>query len=406
MLLSRLPIVFLLASVASAAPAPVSPVAHLAASPSTPRLAVRKGRGTKHWAFPGSEPVTYSSINNGAYYGIVQVGTPPQEFPVLLDTGSSDFWIYADRGSKAKPGLYYPQASSTNKDANKTSIIHYGDGTQAQYAWQADTVKIAGKRVNTKIGAAFLDLNPETARSDVSYTNTGLLGLSWQNSNTAKFLPPVQQMAADGEIPHSLFSLYLGNEKNSTDGSLVLGGIDVTRFNWFDFKWHNTPPLFHNATKGMYYWNIDVSEIKIGSFDHKTTKSDGRGRGGDAEYILDSGTSFLSLPRPIVKKLVDITNATLTSASTVNGGYACDCKYRKTAPKLSFTIDGKAYEFNADEWIGYDPTQVEVGGTDCFLEVYDNDDVPNILGGTFLRKYYSVYDFDNKRTGLAQALHW
>ncbi|KAJ3179594.1 hypothetical protein HDU87_002800 [Geranomyces variabilis] len=61
---------------------------------------------------------------------------------------------------------------------------------------------------------------------------------------------------------------------------------------------------------------------------------------------------------------------------------------------------------SADEWIGYDPTQVGVGGTDCFLDVYDNDGVPNILGGTFLRKYYSVYDFDNKRTGLAKALHW
>ncbi|KAJ3177657.1 hypothetical protein HDU87_004410 [Geranomyces variabilis] len=364
---------------------------------------------------PGRERAVFSPVSNGAYYGMVSVGTPAQQFPVLLDTGSADFWIYAERNKKPvdkSDTLYRPFASSTNKDIHKNSTISYGDGSTSSYAWMTDTVAVGDKRVKSlQIGAAYIDENGVARRSDVTYANTGLLGLSWQDGNTGGFMPAVQTMFAEGAIPRNMFALYLGNERNSTDGALTLGGLDPSRFMAKDFAWNPSPYLFNNATLGQQYFNIDVDQISItkGSSSQviKTKRSDGHGRGGDREYILDSGTSFFALPTSLVNMLVGATNATLVQDATlVSGGYAVDCKQRKIGPKLSFTIGGKAYDFAPSEWIGEDPTQVEVPGTTCFLELYDiGDSTPFILGDTFLRKYYSVYDFENRRTGLAQALH-
>ncbi|KAI8588042.1 aspartic peptidase domain-containing protein [Geranomyces variabilis] len=389
----------LLASLASAVP--VSDIAKL--SQGTHSITVKKApigsASAKTGATTGSEGATYSSINNGNYYGIVSVGTPPQSFPVTLDTGSSDFWLYAEKGSKKTDNLYFPGASTSSKDLKKQSSIQYGDGTTVTYDWQKDTVVFGTKTVSTQIGAAFLSENTGISAKDIGFTNQGILGLSWQDGNQGGYLPIVQQLAKSGTIPRSMFGLYLGDEKNSTNGELTLGGVNAARFQASDLAWNPSGYAFGDRSQGHNWWNIIVDEIKIGNTVINTADEN------IADFILDSGTSFIALPSSVVDQLVKLTNARLTSASTLNGGYACDCKYRNSAPPLSFTIGGKSYELSSTEWIGDDPNKVEVGGTECFLEIYSSPDSPQILGGPFLRKFYSVYDFDNSRTGLAKAIH-
>ncbi|KAJ3001401.1 hypothetical protein HKX48_002891 [Thoreauomyces humboldtii] len=354
---------------------------------------------------PTSQNVIFSSLFNGAYFGMIQVGTPPQTFPALLDTGSADFWLYAGHGKKKVNQLYYPGASSTGTDTHKNSSIEYADLSTSAYEWQNDVAVIAGRTVSTSIGAAYLDLNPGVTIADVGFDNAGLLGLGWTDAATAGFLPPVQKMFKDGLIASDVFSLYLGNEKNSTDGEFTVGGLNPARFAASDLAWNPVGYLFNNHTLGTKYWNIVVDAVDIkGVFHHKTTFPDGHGNNGDAAYILDSGTSFLALPQNVLDALIKVTNAGDMSGTLASGGYAVDCKYRKTAPTLTFTIGGKAYDFLASEYIGYDPNQVEVAGTTCFLEAYALTP-PYILGGTFLRKFYSVYDTSNRRTGLAKAIH-
>ncbi|KAJ3023754.1 Vacuolar protease A [Thoreauomyces humboldtii] len=346
--------------------------------------------------------VTFNSQFNGAYYGMVSVGTPAQTFPVMLDTGSADFWLYAGRGSKrVHHQLYYPNASSTNIDTKIASSITYGDGTVATFNWQNDTVSFGGRTVKTSIGAAFLDVNPGVTLGDVTYENTGLLGLAFPDDNTLGWYPPVAKMAKDKVIKNNVYGLYLGNEKNSTDGELTIGGYNPARFQASDLQWNSVKPVFLNATGPTRWWNVLVDNVKIGKTVHKTVLSNGKGNHGNASYVLDSGTSFMALPQAIVDELVSVTGATVDDS-----GYPVDCKRRATAPTLTFTIGGKAYDLPSTDYIGYDTTKVEEGSV-CFLEVYawSSPTFPFILGDTFLRRFYSIYDMDNRRTGLARAIH-
>jgi len=84
-----------------------------------------------------------------------------------------------------------------------------------------------------------------------------------------------------------------------------------------------------------------------------------------------------------------------------NGQYSVDCDKRDTLPDLTFTLTGKNFTITAYDYI------LEVQGS-C-ISSFTGFDIPApagplvILGDSFLRRYYSVYDLGKNAVGLAPA---
>lgn len=75
----------------------------------------RDQRNTIKAKFLGGEHVDVKDYMNAQYFIQASVGTPPQEFTVVPDTGSSNLWLYSSK-CHAIPCFYHPKF-----DASKSS---------------------------------------------------------------------------------------------------------------------------------------------------------------------------------------------------------------------------------------------------------------------------------------------
>ncbi|KAI8820120.1 aspartic peptidase domain-containing protein [Fimicolochytrium jonesii] len=350
-----------------------------------------------------AEQMKFSKLYNGLYYGHFEVGSPRQGFDVMVDTGSSDFWLNCKKGKTVTDRkFFYPEASRTIKNANKTTEIKYADGTRIVERWYKDVVIIDDKGTDVYFACAFEDENPDFSPADMAEGTSGLIGLAWPETSTVPYDPPFQAFLKAKKFASGVYGLYLGSDANSTDGELRLGSYNENLFKKNDLAWNPVPPEFNSTTPR--HWNIYVDQLTVGKKTFAFKRGAAPSTAGTALFALDSGTSFYGFTSDIMAELIRVTNATDFS-NNFDGGYGVDCKQRKIAPPLVFTIGGKKYTIEPHEWIGYDPDKIVIPGWTCYLQLYDlGDYYVQILGDPFLRKYYSIYDFDKKRTGLALAV--
>lgn len=71
---------------------------------------------------------------NSEYIAMLELGTPFQKVPVLLDTGSPDIWVVSDlcdsQTCKSREQIYHSKQSKTFIDADREKIVgdSYGSG--------------------------------------------------------------------------------------------------------------------------------------------------------------------------------------------------------------------------------------------------------------------------------------
>merc|ERR1712087_8585 len=87
-----------------------------------------------------------SDFLDAQYYGEILVGTPPQTFTVVFDTGSSNLWI-PGKDCRSVACVVHPrfdyENSSTSRDMNETFSTQYGSGS-CKGSIVRDTVTVAG----------------------------------------------------------------------------------------------------------------------------------------------------------------------------------------------------------------------------------------------------------------------
>lgn len=329
----------------------------------------------------GSDSVPISDYQNAQFYGPIQVGG--QSFKVVFDTGSSNLWVPAKNCSfltcYLHPRFNEAKSSTYEKDGRHYNV-QYGSGPVQGY-FGKDTVTVGNVNVPGQLFAevykvSFGPLNIAFAAGKFD----GLLGLGFKSISQYQIPTPFENMISQKLIDEPVFAFYLQKDASQT-GELTFGGVD---------KAHYTGDLVDVPLTSETYWEVSLDTLKFGGSTVASKQS----------AIIDSGTSLLAGPKETVAALAKQAGAT----SIMGKEYIIDCSKTSSLPDLTVTLGGKDFTLAASDYV------LQVSGQCLFAFI--GIDVPPprgplwIMGDIFMRKYYSVFDYGNKkmRFGLSSAL--
>uniref|UniRef100_A0A8C0GPE7 Peptidase A1 domain-containing protein n=1 Tax=Chelonoidis abingdonii TaxID=106734 RepID=A0A8C0GPE7_CHEAB len=325
--------------------------------------------------------VTYEALSNNldmSYYGAISIGTPPQNFLVLFDTGSSNLWVpstYCQSQACTTHTRFNPSNSSTYSSNGQTFSLQYGSGSlTGVFGYDTVTVSNSISRGDDIFGLS----ETEPGTSFVYAQFDGILGLAFPAIAAGGATTVMQGLIQENLISASLFSFYL-----SDGGELLFGGIDSNLYSG-QIVW---TPVTQDA-----YWQIGIEGFSV----------DGQSSGwcsSGCQGIVDTGTSLLTAPQAIFSELMEDIGAQENS----DGEYVVSCSSIDSMPTISFTISRTSFPLSPSAYVlQSNSTECVVGISPTYLPSQNGQPLW-ILGDVFLRSYYSVYDLGNSQVGFAPA---
>ncbi|KAG0328425.1 Vacuolar protease A [Podila humilis] len=321
--------------------------------------------------------VPLSNFLNAQYYGEVSVGTPPQTFKVVFDTGSSNFWVPSTHCNSIACFLHrrYDSGSSETYKSNGTKFaIQYGSGS-LEGVISNDLLQLGGIAIkNQDFGESVKE--PGLAFAFGKFD--GIFGLGYDTISALGVVPPFYNMVNQKLIDEPVFGFYLAQSEEATGGQMTLGGIDSNHYTG-DIQWHKV--------RRQGYWEIDLNKISLGDEEVEM----------DAGAVIDTGSSLIVLGND----LAEMINTQLGAKKGYTGQYTIDCALVPSLPDFSFFFGKKKYTLTGSDYI------LNAGGS-C-VSGFMGMDLPDslsdiwIVGDVFLRKYYSVYDLGKNRVGFAES---
>jgi len=335
-------------------------------------LATPAQRGEKYSA---AAPVAIHNYQDAQYYGPITLGGQP--FNVIFDTGSSNLWVPNKNCTNKLDCLlkhkYDSSKSSTYKADGRVFDIRYGSGPVSGVL-AVDDVTVGGVTAKGQ-DFAMVDVVKGLGTAFAIGKFDGILGLGFGSISVDNLTTVFSNMVEQKVVDAPVFGFYLSGTSGS-DGEMTLGGIDSN---------HYTGDITYVDLTQESYWETKLDSLVV----------NGTRMTSATAVILDTGTSILAGPSADVKALAALVGA----KPFLNGEYTIDCKLIPTLPDLEVTMGGKKFVLEGKDYI----LQVQ----SICLFGFTGIDVPAprgplwIMGDVFMRKYYTVFDYGNKRLGFA-----
>merc|ERR1719444_234438 len=250
-------------------------------------------------------------VHKTAYWGEMTVGTPPQPFKVIFDTGSGNLIVPAS--SCTVPGCaphkkYDSHASSsssfvTNEKGEGSSEITFGTG-QVSGDFYKDKLCMADPLC---FDAAFIAADKMTTEPFQEIPFDGIMGLGFKDLSMGNGFNIVDDLAGMGAVGSGQFSFFVSD---GDDSEVTFGGYRSDRLA-SDIVW---APVERES-----WWQVAINDI---TFNNKRKNL----CDGACQVAVDTGTSMLAGPSDLVDKLSDMVGA------------KDDCSNFDSLPKLGFQI--------------------------------------------------------------------
>lgn len=296
----------------------------------------------------------------------------------------------------------FDNSQSTSYKADGSDFhIQYGSGDVQGY-FSVDTVTLADDIVITDQKFAEVSNAGGLGVGYIMGQFDGILGLGFEGLSLGGAKTVFKNAIDQKVVAQPVFAFSLGD---NADGELTLGGygeydimIDVIQCVVLQFMCLTLlpSPSFYPTDDSKFkgditwiplsepkYWQIDIEDITAGSYSSGTTNG-----------IVDSGTSLITGPSTSIIKIA----LSVGAMPNIMGQYTIDCAKVPNLPDLEFKINGQVWKVPGKDLV------IESAGTCLFAMM--GMDIPTgpqwILGDVFMRKFYTIFDYENQKVGLAE----
>uniref|UniRef100_A0A2K5J836 Cathepsin D n=1 Tax=Colobus angolensis palliatus TaxID=336983 RepID=A0A2K5J836_COLAP len=290
----------------------------------------------------GPIPEVLKNYMDAQYYGEIGIGTPPQCFTVVFDTGSSNLWVPSIHCKLLDIACWLHRKYNSDKSStyvkNGTSFaIHYGSGSLSGYLSQ-DTVSVPCKSASSTAALGGVKVERQVFGEAIKQPGItfiaakfdGILGMAYPRISVNNVLPVFDNLMQQKLVDQNIFSFYLNRDPTAQPGGeLMLGGTDS--------KYYKGSLSYLNVTRKAY-WQVHLDQVEVAS--GLTLCKEG------CEAIVDTGTSLMVGPVDEVRELQKAIGA----VPLIQGEYMIPCEKVSTLPAITLKLGGKGYKLSPEDY--------------------------------------------------------
>ncbi|CAK7227296.1 hypothetical protein SBRCBS47491_006523 [Sporothrix bragantina] len=353
-----------------------------------------------------------NDLSEGGYFVTCKIGTPAQTLTLQLDTGSSDIWVPSSSASVCESSRNSDGCSLVNSADSSTFVvtgkdefsIAYVDGSHSDGSYFTDVFSIGSSTVT----------NMTMGLGESTDINFGLVGVGYKTdeaivsteedlSAAYNNLPLV--MVQEGVIKTNAYSLWL-NDLDASTGNLLFGGVDTAKYTGDMIK----VDVYTDPDTGTFSSFIvaltSVEAVSSSGSDTLTSTS------FPVAVVLDSGTTLSYVPQDLAEQIWKETGAVYNAEAAVavipcsrasSGGYFTFGFGGPNGASIKVAMDELVLDLYSSGTATFSSGQYK-GEAACEFGIQNSSSSgPFLLGDTFLRSAYVVYDLVNNEIGLAQT---
>lgn len=409
---------------------------------------------------PSSYPLT--NIFNIVYTLNFQIGSPPRPFRLLLDTGSNWLWVpsffcQSCSSVSALAQLYSCQKSSTCKEEPSFQLeIKYGIGTISGFLTR-DRVSFGEERkekgeieieeqqggkgveggetkdkerdvddgIRRMYEGSKIDNEKKGQKKEIElvvedqpfvqvtkmidlerFKGEGVIGVGKREEDWGEGESFLENLKKAGKINKLIFSLSLSGKECADESRLVLGGVDESLY--------DGEITYMNVTS-KNFWNVKVDGVYMSIMNKDSSKLDSPDvvksqniSSAFSNALIDSGSSEIVLGKSAVNEIIIfLAKSGIDCHVSFNfqkvPQIICSETDPQKYPNFVVKIGGRDFSIEGKDYLA--GCSLNLIRLECRLHfIYDEaleKEGIIILGDVFLHAYYTVYDLEENRIGLA-----
>ncbi|KAJ7455896.1 aspartic peptidase A1 [Mycena latifolia] len=320
--------------------------------------------------FKRDHRVPPDNFMNAQYYANIELYSAAACcLPVILDTGSAKLWVPSSQCTSIAYLLhskYDSSRSSTYKANGSESSFKNGSGSTAGFVSSFvsnDVLAIGDLKI---VNQDFAEATTEP-------------GLTFAFGNVNHITPPLYNMVDKGLIDQPIVSFRLGSSEQD-GGEVVFGEINPEAY---------TRTITYAPVRRKGYWEVELEKVTLGDDELELE---------DIGAAIDTGATLIALPTDIAELTwgLLVINAQIGAKRSENGQYTVNCAKISSLLELAFFFDGRQYPLKGSDYI------LNVLG--ITLSSFSHNHLNRVIGDTFLRKYYTVYDLGRDAAGFTTSI--